>query len=125
MKVLVVGSGGREHALVWKLAQSPHITQLYCAPGNVGSRQQAVNIPIAADDITGLRRFAMEHDIALTVVGPELPLACGITDAFAECKLRVFGPTQAAAQLESSKAFAKRFMWQKASQRLRQRFLMM
>ena len=112
MKVLVVGSGGREHALVWKLAQSPHITELYCAPGNAGSAQQAINIPIAADDIAGLRRFAVEQGIALTVVGPELSLACGITDAFAECNLRVFGPTQAAAQLESSKAFAKKFMWE-------------
>jgi len=112
VKVLVVGSGGREHALVWKLAQSPHITRLYCAPGNAGSAQQAINIPIAADDIAGLRRFAVEQGIALTVVGPELSLACGITDAFAECHLRVFGPTQAAAQLESSKAFAKKFMWE-------------
>jgi phosphoribosylamine--glycine ligase len=112
VKVLVVGSGGREHALVWKLAQSPHITRLYCAPGNAGSRQQAVNVPIAAHDIAGLRHFAMEQGIDLTVVGPELSLACGITDAFAACHLRVFGPTQAAARLESSKAFAKRFMWE-------------
>ena len=112
MKVLVVGSGGREHALAWKLAQSPHITKLYCAPGNVGSRQQAENIPIAVDDIGGLRRFALEQRIDLTVVGPELSLALGITDAFAESNLCVFGPTQAAAQLETSKAFAKRFMWE-------------
>ncbi len=112
MKVLVVGSGGREHALAWKLAQSPHITKLYCAPCNAGSRQQAENIPIAADDIAGLRRFALEQRIDLTVVGPELSLALGITDAFAESNLRVFGPTQAAAQLETSKAFAKKFMWE-------------
>jgi len=112
VKVLVVGSGGREHALAWKLAQSPHITKLYCAPGNAGSRQQAENIPIAADDIVGLRRFALEQRIDLTVVGPELSLALGITDAFAESNLRVFGPTQAAAQLETSKAFAKKFMWE-------------
>jgi len=111
VKVLVVGSGGREHALAWKLAQSPHITKLYCAPGNAGSRQQAENVPIAVDDIAGLRSFALDQAIDLTVVGPELPLALGITDAFAECHLRVFGPTQAAAQLETSKAFAKRFMW--------------
>jgi len=111
VKVLVVGSGGREHALAWKLAQSPHITKLYCAPGNAGSRQQAENVPIAVDDIAGLRSFALEQAIDLTVVGPELPLALGITDAFAERHLRVFGPTQAAAQLETSKAFAKRFMW--------------
>jgi len=111
VKVLVVGSGGREHALVWKLAQSPHIRKLYCAPGNAGSRQQAENVPIAVDDIAGLRDFALEQGIDLTVVGPELPLALGITDAFAACNLRIFGPTQAAAQLETSKAFAKRFMW--------------
>ena len=112
MKVLVVGNGGREHALVWKLAQSPHLTKLYCAPGNAGSRQQAENVPIAADNIAGLQRFALEHGIDLTVVGPELPLALGITDTFAACSLPVFGPTQAAAQLETSKAFAKRFMWE-------------
>ena len=111
MKVLVVGNGGREHALVWKLAQSPHVTKLYCAPGNAGSRQQAENVPIAVDDIVGLQRFALEQHIDFTVVGPELPLALGITDAFAACNLPIFGPSQAAAQLETSKAFAKRFMW--------------
>lgn len=111
MKVLVVGNGGREHALVWKLAQSPHITKLYCAPGNAGSRKQAENVPIAANDIAGLQRFALEQHIDLTVVGPELPLALGITDTFAASNLAVFGPTAAAAQLETSKAFAKRFMW--------------
>ena len=112
MKVLVVGNGGREHALVWKLAQSPHVTRLYCAPGNAGSRRQAENVPIAVDDIAGLRRFALEQGIDLTVVGPELPLSLGITDVFTEGHLRVFGPTQAAAQLETSKAFAKKFMWE-------------
>ena len=112
MKVLVVGNGGREHALVWKLAQSPHVTKLYCAPGNAGSRQQAENVPIAVDDIVGLQRFALEQHIDFTVVGPELPLALGITDAFAACNLPIFGPSQAAAQLETSKAFAKRFMWE-------------
>jgi len=111
MKVLVVGNGGREHVLVWKLAQSPHVRKLYCAPGNAGSREQAENVPIAVDDIAGLRRFALEQGIDLTVVGPEQPLSLGITDAFAECNLRIFGPAQAAAQLETSKAFAKRFMW--------------
>lgn len=110
MRVLVVGSGGREHALVWKLAQSPHISKLYCAPGNAGSRRQAEPVPIAADDLLGLRRFALEQHIDLTVVGPERPLALGLVDRFAECHLRVFGPTQAAAQLEASKAFAKTFM---------------
>jgi len=112
VKVLVVGSGGREHALVWKLAQSPHVTRLFCAPGNAGSQRQAENVLIAAEDIAGLQRFALEQRIDLTVVGPELPLALGITDTFAACHLPIFGPTQAAAQLETSKAFAKRFMWE-------------
>lgn len=111
MQVLVVGSGGREHALVWKLAQSPYISTLYCAPGNAGSRQQATNVPLAVDDIPGLCSFARDRQIDLTVVGPELPLSLGITDAFVAQGLRVFGPTQAATQLEASKAFAKRFMW--------------
>ena len=110
MKVLVVGSGGREHALVWKLAQSPQVSQLYCAPGNAGSHQLAEPVPIAEDDVYALRAFALQHHIDLTVVGPELPLAFGITDVFAERGLRVFGPTRAAAQLEASKAFAKTFM---------------
>ena len=110
MKVLVVGSGGREHALTWKLAQSPHLDALYCAPGNPGTRTLARNVAIAADDVAALRRFAREEQIDLTVVGPEAPLALGITDAFKAEGLRVFGPTQAAAQLESSKIFAKQFM---------------
>jgi phosphoribosylamine--glycine ligase len=111
MKILVVGSGGREHALVWKLAQSPHVSKLYCAPGNAGTRQQAEHVPIAADDILGLHAFALEQRLDLTVVGPELPLALGITDVFAKNNLCVFGPSKAAAQLEASKAFAKTFMW--------------
>jgi phosphoribosylamine--glycine ligase len=110
MNVLVVGSGGREHALVWKLSQSPQIDTLYCAPGNAGSQQWARCVPIAVDHIADLAQFAQEHLIDLTVVGPELPLALGITDTFAARGLRVFGPTQAAAQLEASKAFAKTFM---------------
>ena len=110
MKVLVVGSGGREHALAWKLAQSPHLDALYCAPGNPGTRALARNVAIAADDIAALRRFVRDERIDLTVVGPEAPLALGITDAFEADGLRVFGPTQAAAQLESSKIFAKQFM---------------
>ena len=110
MKVLVVGSGGREHALAWKLAQSPRLDGLYCAPGNPGTRALARNVAIAVDDITTLRRFAREERIDLTVVGPEAPLALGIADAFEADGLRVFGPTQAAAQLESSKIFAKQFM---------------
>jgi phosphoribosylamine---glycine ligase len=112
MKVLVVGSGGREHALVWKLAQSPLISALYCAPGNAGTCQQARSIPLAADDLVALRDFAAAEGIDLTVIGPELPLALGIADVFAERGLAVFGPSQAAAQLEASKAFAKSFMWE-------------
>ena len=112
MKVLVTGSGGREHALAWKLAQSPHLDALYCAPGNPGTRSLARNVAIAPDDIAALRRFAQDERIDLTVVGPEAPLALGITDAFEVAGLRVFGPTQAAAQLESSKIFAKRFMFE-------------
>jgi len=112
VKVLVIGSGGREHALVWKLAQSPHVRKLYCAPGNAGSQHLAESVPIAVDDIVGLQRFATEQQIDLTVVGPELPLSLGIADAFATTRLRVFGPSQAAAQLETSKAFAKKFMWE-------------
>jgi phosphoribosylamine--glycine ligase len=112
MRVLVIGSGGREHALVWKLAQSPQVSRLYCAPGNAGCSQQATAVPIEADDIVALRDFAEAQRLDLTVVGPELPLALGITDFFAERGLRVFGPTQAAAQLEASKAFAKTFMHQ-------------
>ncbi len=110
MKVLVVGSGGREHALVWKLAQSSCVSKLYCAPGNAGSRQLAEHVPLADNDILGLRDFALQHQIDLTVVGPEVPLALGITDAFAACDLCIFGPTKAAGQLEASKAFAKTFM---------------
>ncbi|WP_306296763.1 phosphoribosylamine--glycine ligase [Candidatus Entotheonella palauensis] len=110
MNVLVVGSGGREHALVWKLAQSPLLQTLYCAPGNAGCQQLAEPVDIAESDIPALCHFAREHQIDLTVVGPETPLALGITDAFAEHGLKVFGPSQAAAQLESSKTFAKTFM---------------
>ncbi len=110
MNVLVVGSGGREHALVWKLAQNPLIQTLYCAPGNAGCQQLAEPVAISETDVTGLCRFAQERHVDLTVVGPEIPLALGITDVFAEHGLRVFGPSQAAAQLEASKTFAKTFM---------------
>jgi phosphoribosylamine--glycine ligase len=110
MKVLVIGSGGREHALVWKLAQSPLLSRLYCAPGNAGTAEQAENIPIPADDIAALLAFAQERAIDFTVVGPELPLALGIVDVFRREGLAIFGPTQGAAQLETSKAFAKTIM---------------
>ena len=104
-KVLIVGGGGREHALAWKLAQSPELKKLYVAPGNAGTEQW--NIPIAANDIASLVKFAQDEKIDLTVVGPEEPLSLGIVDAFREAGLRIFGPTQAASQLEGSKSFAK------------------
>ena len=110
MKVLVVGGGGREHALAWKLAQSPKVQQVYVAPGNGGTARdkQLVNVPIS--DVVQLREWAQSHQIGLTVVGPEAPLAAGVVDEFRAHGLRIFGPTQAAAQLESSKAFSKAFM---------------
>lgn len=110
MKVLVVGSGGREHALVWKLLQSPKVSYIYCAPGNGGIRQMAECVDIKADDIEALCQFAKKNKIDLTVVGPELPLSLGIVDAFEKEGLRIFGPRKDAAILESSKAFAKDFM---------------
>ena len=110
MKVLVVGSGGREHALAWRLAQSPRVQTVYVAPGNGGTALDPAlkNLPLAKID--ELADFAAAEKIALTVVGPEVPLAAGIVDLFRARGLRIFGPTKAAAQLESSKAFAKEFM---------------
>jgi phosphoribosylamine--glycine ligase len=110
MKVLVVGKGGREHALVWKLAQSPRVSRVYCAPGNAGTAEEGVNVPIDANDFDALIRFARQEEIGLTVVGPEDPLSQGIVDAFHRAGLRVFGPSKEAAQLEASKAFAKQLM---------------
>ena len=110
MKVLVVGGGGREHALAWKLAQSPKVQAVYVAPGNGGTARDARLENIAISDITALREWALTEKIALTVVGPEQPLAAGLVDDFRAHGLRVFGPTRAAAQLESSKAFSKAFM---------------
>jgi phosphoribosylamine--glycine ligase len=110
MKVLVVGGGGREHALVWKIAQSPRVTKLYCAPGNPGIASLAECLPIAADDIPALRDAAKAHRVDLTVVGPEAPLAAGIADEFRQDKLLIFGPHKAAARIESSKAFSKELM---------------
>ena len=107
MKVLVVGGGGREHALVWKLGQSAHVTKMYCAPGNAGIAQHAESVDLAADDLGGLAAFAETERIDLTVVGPELPLSLGIVDLFEARGLRVFGPNRAAARLEASKAFTK------------------
>jgi len=110
VKVLVVGSGGREHALVWKLAQSPAVTEIYCAPGNAGIANHAYCVPIPADDIEGLVDFARQADIQLTVVGPEGPLVAGVVDAFEAAGLRIFGPRREAALLEGSKVWAKEFM---------------
>ena len=110
MNILVIGGGGREHALAWKIAQSPRVARVYVAPGNAGTaRDEAlVNVPIT--DIAELVAFARRSEIGLTVVGPEGPLAAGVVDAFREAGLAIFGPTRAAAQLESSKDFAKAFM---------------
>ncbi len=112
MKVLVVGQGGREHALVWKLSQSPAVSEVFCAPGNAGTAIDGTNVDISADDVDRLVKFAQSEEIALTVVGPEVPLVAGIVDAFQVAKLRVFGPSKAAAQLEGSKVFAKELMRQ-------------
>lgn len=110
MKVLILGYGSREHALAWKLAQSPRVGQLYVAPGNGGTAEIAINVPISDENIPGLTRFALDHEIDLTIVGTNDPLALGVVDAFQAAGLTIFGPTQAAARLESSKAFAKAFM---------------
>ncbi len=112
MRVLVVGGGGREHALAWKLAQSPRVKQVYVAPGNAGTAREprTRNVAIAADDVRELLRFAREERVDLTIVGPEGPLVLGIADAFAGAGLRCFGPVAAAAQLEGSKAYTKAFL---------------
>ena len=110
MKVLVVGSGGREHALVWKIAHSSRVTRLFCAPGTAGIDRLATCVPIATDDVARLKHFAIAEKIDLTVVGPEAPLALGIADEFRKAKLRIFGPTKAAARLESSKSFSKELL---------------
>ena len=93
MKVLVIGNGGREHALVWKLAQSPAVSRLYCAPGNAGTAKHADNVPIRVDDLSSLVTFAREQVIDFTVVGPEFPLALGVVDMFCAAGLAIFGPT--------------------------------
>lgn len=110
MKVLVIGKGGREHALVWKLAQSPRVEKVFCAPGNAGTAEDGVNVPIDVDDFDRLLRFAKKEKIGFTVVGPEDPLAQGIVDVFQKAGLRIFGPSKAAAQIEASKVFAKKLM---------------
>jgi phosphoribosylamine--glycine ligase len=120
MKLLVIGSGGREHALVWKLAQSPHVTQLWCAPGNAGIAQERLIknsapvecVNLGAEDLPKLLAFAQEKQVALTVVGPDNPLALGIVDLFQKNGLRIWGPNRKAAQFESSKVFSQQFMEQ-------------
>jgi len=110
MKVLVVGGGGREHAMVWTLAKSPRRPRLYCAPGNAGIASLATCVPINVIDIAGLKAFVQREGIDLTVVGPEAPLALGIADEFRKAKLKIFGPTKHAARLEASKRFSKDMM---------------
>ncbi len=110
MKVLIVGNGGREHALVWALSRSPRVRHMHAAPGNGGIGALATNVPIAADDIPALVAHAVQGEFDLVVVGPEAPLALGLVDRLQAAGVRVFGPTQAAARLESSKAFSKAFM---------------
>ncbi|MBS0357740.1 MAG: phosphoribosylamine--glycine ligase [Proteobacteria bacterium] len=112
MKILIIGNGGREHALAWKVAQSPEVTQVFVAPGNAGTalEPKTQNVPIQALDIEKLLQFAEENSIDLTIVGPEAPLSAGIVDAFQKKQLACFGPSAAAAQLEASKSFSKDFM---------------
>jgi phosphoribosylamine--glycine ligase len=110
MKILLIGSGGREHALAWKLKQSSHVERIFCAPGNAGTADIGENVAISATDFGALVRFARENRIDLTVIGPDDPLAAGIVDYFAGEKLRAFGPTKSAARIEASKIFAKKLM---------------
>jgi phosphoribosylamine--glycine ligase len=112
MKILVIGSGGREHALAWKLAQSPRVTELLVAPGNAGTAHEAKcrNVAVQVTNIAGLLKLAQDEGVTLTVVGPEVPLVAGVVDTFRAAGLRIFGPTAAAAQLEGSKAYAKDFL---------------
>jgi phosphoribosylamine--glycine ligase len=110
LKILLVGSGGREHAIAWKINQSPKLEKLYVAPGNAGTKSLAINLNISDSDIQGLKNFALQEEIELTIVGPETPLALGIVDVFMEAGLPIFGPTASAARLESSKSFAKAVM---------------
>ena len=110
MKVLVIGSGGREHALAWKISQSPRVSEVHCAPGNPGMAEVGTCADIPVNDTDALIAYAKEHCIDLTVVGPEDPLAAGIVDRFTEAGLRAFGPSGAAAQLDGSKSFEKHIM---------------
>lgn len=112
MNILVIGGGGREHALAWKAAQSPKVNKVFVAPGNAGTalEDKLVNVDFDVNDITGLIAFSKDNDVSVTIVGPEAPLVIGIVDAFEAADLKCFGPRQGAAQLEGSKAFAKDFL---------------
>ncbi len=110
MNLLIIGGGGREHALAWKIRQSPRVKRIYCAPGNAGIAQVAELVPLAVDDVPGLVRFARDERIDLTIVGPELPLTLGIVDEFQRHGLRIFGPNRGAARIEGSKAFTKELL---------------
>lgn len=110
MKILIVGGGGREHAIAWKLAQSPKVDKLYCAPGNAGIAEVAECVAVKADDVAGICSFAEKNKIDITVIGPEVPLSMGIVDALAEKGLKAFGPNRKCAQLEGSKSFTKAFL---------------
>lgn len=110
MKVLIVGSGGREHTLAWKITQSPLVSRVFCAPGNAGTSFSCENVPIESEDIEKLAEFAKDNKIDLTIVGPEQPLVLGIVDCFQEKGMRIFGPSKKAAELEGSKSFAKEIM---------------
>src|SRR5260370_35198519 len=110
MKILVTGSGGREHALAWKLKQSANVDRIFCAPGNAGTAQLADNVATPATDLPALVRFAKQNNVDLIVVGPDYPLALGVVDLLVYEKLRIFGPTNSAARLEWSKIFAKEWL---------------
>ena len=110
MKILVVGSGGREHAIAWKLAQSDRVDKLYCAPGNAGIEEVAECVSIGAEDLEGIRDFCVKEAIDMAVIGPEVPLSMGITDVLNEAGIRVFGPDKKCSQLEGSKSFTKSFL---------------
>ena len=121
MKVLILGSGGREHALAWAVSRSQRVTEVVCAPGNGGIAQVARCVPVDVKDVNAMVRLAELEQPSLTVVGPELPLSLGVVNAFRERGYRVFGPTREAARLESSKAFAKQFSAEKALRRLQRK----
>ena len=110
MKILVVGSGGREHAIAWKLAKSKRVEKLYCAPGNAGIASVAECVPVKAEDLEGIRDFCVENKVDMAVIGPEVPLSMGITDLLNEAGIRVFGPDKNCSQLEGSKSFTKAFL---------------